>query len=438
MLHVTQYIDYFQANKLAEAVTSRSYLCLHDNNMYEYPDNARHHKIFLTIVSRATMMSKTDMAEVEVRRLPPLPLPPYVEGSEVNASIHFETQMATQYKNQQSTLEGALLHNQDIEYHPAPFNHWILDVTQYDSSMSASPSVSGSETFSAPLDYPDTQPVYHILGQPLPLGPDDMMNTQPWSAGLDEVWHNHNDFQQSQMPLWTYQDEPSVHQPPHYLPMYQAKLEQERESRCRLTSQPLPLPPTLASCTGHTALDMTAASTFDSDCASDSGSSDSGDEVTFPAYNQRAQHRFSHHAKHKDSAVLKLGKWSMGSDSLHISEQRHFQCQFSKYPDAHGRWCVKSFVRPEHLRRHHKTVHGTEKNYVCKVPGCKRHFSRGDNLRDHYWTHVNRGGRAGKNTKMTLAELKVILGPKEKRLIRRLKQRLSKTKVEKFTVKSKL
>jgi hypothetical protein len=52
-----------------------------------------------------------------------------------------------------------------------------------------------------------------------------------------------------------------------------------------------------------------------------------------------------------------------------------------------------------------------------------KRFSRGDNLRDHYWTHLSRGGRAGVNKKMTLEELKVILGPKEKKLIRRLREK---------------
>ncbi|KAI0604604.1 hypothetical protein TUN205_11149 [Pyrenophora tritici-repentis] len=51
-------------------------------------------------------------------------------------------------------------------------------------------------------------------------------------------------------------------------------------------------------------------------------------------------------------------------------------------------------------------------------------FSRGDNLREHYWTHVERGGRGGKNRKMGFPELKAILGPKEKQLAKRLKRKL--------------
>lgn len=392
-------------------------------------------------IYRTIMISMTDMFEVAGQRNSPLTSSPYAGVSEAHTALHFETHMPGQHKSPQFSPESALLHNQHIDYNPAPLNHWVLDVAQYDSPLSGSPSVSGSETFSSPPEYPEVQPVYHLLGQPLTLGSDNMIDNQSWPAGFDEVWRHQNDFQLSQMPLWTRRDEPSVPHPSHYLPLYPARLQpQERESRAEMLSQTLPHPTTLTSFSTHTAHDINSASTFDSDCDSESDSSDSGDEdaYAFSDYSQRPQHRSGHHAKHKDAAVLKLGKWSMSSDALHISEQRHFQCQYSKYPDAHGRWCTKSFVRPEHLRRHHKTVHGSERNYVCKVPGCKRHFSRGDNLRDHYWTHVHRGGRAGKNTKMTLAELKDILGPKEKRLIRRLKQRLSKTKSGNFKIKSRL
>jgi hypothetical protein len=66
---------------------------------------------------------------------------------------------------------------------------------------------------------------------------------------------------------------------------------------------------------------------------------------------------------------------------------------------------------------------------------CPRLFSRGDNLRDHYWTHVNRGGRAGKNIKMSLTELKTILGPKEKLLVKRLKMKLHNNQAKQIKAK---
>ena len=49
-----------------------------------------------------------------------------------------------------------------------------------------------------------------------------------------------------------------------------------------------------------------------------------------------------------------------------------------------------------------------------------------DNLRGHYWTHVERDGRSGTNEKMSLEKLGAILGRKEKRLMQRLKKRLQR------------
>lgn len=85
--------------------------------------------------------------------------------------------------------------------------------------------------------------------------------------------------------------------------------------------------------------------------------------------------------------------------------------------------CDSSFLRPEHLRRYVKSKHCETRPYTCKISGCSTPFSRGDNLRDHYWTHLDRGGRKGKNRKFAFAELKELLGPKEKKLIRRLRQK---------------
>ncbi|OAL07186.1 hypothetical protein IQ06DRAFT_8433 [Phaeosphaeriaceae sp. SRC1lsM3a] len=88
--------------------------------------------------------------------------------------------------------------------------------------------------------------------------------------------------------------------------------------------------------------------------------------------------------------------------------------------------CDRRFVRPEHFRRHLRTVHGDQRDYHCKV--CRRAFSRSDNLKDHYWTHVKRGGRRGKNKKYSIEELRAILGSKEKALIRKLKAKLERHK----------
>ena len=122
------------------------------------------------------------------------------------------------------------------------------------------------------------------------------------------------------------------------------------------------------------------------------------------------------------SPRMQVDKWAVAVNSIQQSDTRGYVC------DVPG--CVTAFVRPEHLRRHVKSKHSANRPYECKVPECRTPFSRGDNLRDHYWTHLHRGGRAGKNKKMTLPELKLILGPKEKKLIRRLKEK-QKQHVEK-------
>ncbi|KAH6863947.1 hypothetical protein B0T12DRAFT_402883 [Alternaria alternata] len=129
-----------------------------------------------------------------------------------------------------------------------------------------------------------------------------------------------------------------------------------------------------------------------------------------------------------NSSVMKLGKWStMPCSFPTASEPRPYVCHLEDKGHP-GNPCPKRFVRPEHLRRHVRTVHSAVRNHGCKV--CPRHFSRGDNLRDHYWTHLQRGGRNGKNDKMSLPELKAFLGPKEKLLVKRLKMKLHNTQIK--------
>ncbi|KAH7401229.1 hypothetical protein BKA66DRAFT_405569 [Pyrenochaeta sp. MPI-SDFR-AT-0127] len=165
------------------------------------------------------------------------------------------------------------------------------------------------------------------------------------------------------------------------------------------------------------------------DSDSDSDSSNSEDESDC-GQNKRSHCSTNtrHQGRQNTSPVLKLGKWTAPVDPYDQTDQRHYLCPFSSKADPNGGICRQRFVRPEHLRRHVKTVHGTAREYTCKVPKCRRAFSRGDNLRDHYWTHLSRGGRAGRNDKMSLEELKVILGPKERKLLRRLKAKLNKHK----------
>ncbi|KAH7406867.1 hypothetical protein DE146DRAFT_786657 [Phaeosphaeria sp. MPI-PUGE-AT-0046c] len=162
--------------------------------------------------------------------------------------------------------------------------------------------------------------------------------------------------------------------------------------------------------------------------ASMSDSDDSDYGYSCSTYSQRNQSG-TRSSTTKDSAsasVLKLGKWSMVADPFTQAPQRIYVCPLPEKSGPLSSQCDQRFVRPEHLRRHMKTVHGSLRPHLCKVPRCGRSFSRGDNLRDHYWTHIKRGGRIGKNQKMNLAELKEILGPKERKLIRKLKEKLHK------------
>jgi hypothetical protein len=99
------------------------------------------------------------------------------------------------------------------------------------------------------------------------------------------------------------------------------------------------------------------------------------------------------------------------------------------WPDKDGP-CPKQFARPEHLKRHINTVHEDHLDHLCNIPKCNKAFSRRDNLRDHYWTHVERGGRIGKNDKMSLGTLIKILGPKEEKLFKKLEKRLAEEKMK--------
>ncbi|KAI0572992.1 hypothetical protein Alg130_10278 [Pyrenophora tritici-repentis] len=135
--------------------------------------------------------------------------------------------------------------------------------------------------------------------------------------------------------------------------------------------------------------------------------------------------------------VMKLGKWVGNVNNLNITDSQKplYVCLMKCTRHGQVVQCGQTFGRSEHRRRHCKTVHSKERLYICKVPDCEKSFSRGDNLRDHYWSHVERGGRGGKNKKMGIPELKAILGPKEKELAKRLKEKLKIHKEKKELAK---
>jgi hypothetical protein len=86
--------------------------------------------------------------------------------------------------------------------------------------------------------------------------------------------------------------------------------------------------------------------------------------------------------------------------------------------------CGQGFTRPEHLQRHVRSVHCDQRKYGCKVQGCQKLFSRKDNLGDHYFSHLEKGEFRGRNVKLSLAELREVLWPEEKRMFNRLRRRL--------------
>jgi hypothetical protein len=115
--------------------------------------------------------------------------------------------------------------------------------------------------------------------------------------------------------------------------------------------------------------------------------------------------------------VMKVHKFPAYTNQNHI-QPTYIRPHVCDLPDKKNpqKMCGTRFVRPEHLRRHKNTVHVVNPKVIfkCTVPRCNTSFNRGDNLRDHYFTHVERGGRAGKNSKMALEEMKKILGPGSK------------------------
>ncbi|KAL6164257.1 hypothetical protein ACJQWK_09925 [Exserohilum turcicum] len=133
-------------------------------------------------------------------------------------------------------------------------------------------------------------------------------------------------------------------------------------------------------------------------------------------------------------AAVYLNKLGLITHPFHKAiKPRHYECPLMdmKMPQN---LCARRFQRRGHLRRHIVTVHGNGSFHLCKV--CAKAFSRHDNLREHYWTHLRRGGKTGKNIKMSLLELSAILGSEERQLVKRLQMRLNDAQAKKTKAKS--
>ena len=303
------------------------------------------------------------------------------------------------------------------------FDPWLLEGPGCGSPMSTSSSISHNESLPTP---PYTgMPMYDNVESPAFHHVRSPVNHEAWAAEPEHVWRpSYPDLptwgsqqfslpyhggpaceQMSLQPVQQYVPHSGPSVAPAYIPYHApAPFPTAR------VANPGPLRKELASDAGH--------SEKESDSESDESESD--DDASLHGSSYSTSRRSGANAN-----VMKLGKWGENPASYplhHTLDVRHWQCPLDDKDHA-GVPCPKRFQRPEHLRRHVRTVHGNDRCHFCKV--CPKTFSRGDNLRDHYWTHVNRGGRAGKNNKMSIPELKAILGPKERPLIRRLKMKLN-------------
>ena len=313
------------------------------------------------------------------------------------------------------------------------FDPWLLEAVPCDSPSSTASVSTPSEGVSTP-SYPAqlSLPVYQLYEESLQACASGSMSYSTYEGIDRSTWHPHYYQNESWQvppfaPAWdvtaysglvSLASSSMVDMPPSTVPLYPNVPNMLSARRQIFDSSPL-IPEEKGP--GD---NVTESSSSDSD-DSEYEDSDGGEgKTTDPV------------SRNHIPSILKLGKWDLTMDPLNRPEKRLYVCNECYAHGMEGRPCQKRFVRPEHLRRHIKTVHSGNRDYRCKVPQCARAFSRGDNLRDHYWTHLYRGGRVGKNDKMTLPELKLILGPKEKKLVRKLKTKLSKIKVTHRRVKA--
>ncbi|BGP20344.1 hypothetical protein JCM10213_001603 [Rhodosporidiobolus nylandii] len=64
-------------------------------------------------------------------------------------------------------------------------------------------------------------------------------------------------------------------------------------------------------------------------------------------------------------------------------EKKKVKKRGNKVHECPAENCTAAFKRPEHLRRHYKSVHRGEKPWPCVIEGCGKSFSRKDNLQQH-------------------------------------------------------
>jgi hypothetical protein len=321
------------------------------------------------------------------------------------------------------------------------FPPWLMDMPHYTGSLSRTSSLSGSEYISTPPAYTESSHMYHLMDQALPH-PANYMARDSQYSNQELHWQPHlssGGAHSSQQPLSRFAQ--SAWQPSDYTaPTFPSHMDYYASPH--LDNTPTLLSPSGSACDlrqqsfdeATVKPSETNSSEFDSD------SEDSSDESS-SSYSQRSGSRLdsgSHQRNPTVAPVLRLGRWSTIGDPYSHPPQRHYVCLIAAKSGERDRRCNRRFARPEHLRRHTNTVHSPLRPHCCKVPNCGKAFSRSDNLRDHYWTHIERGGRTGKNDKMSILELREILGRGEKRLFKKLKKRLADEQFKQAKVRSKL
>jgi hypothetical protein len=299
-------------------------------------------------------------------------------------------------------------------YYTAVAQDWQADA--FPASPSATSTLSGSDGFSTPR-YIEQQPLpaFCLAEQSLPVLAATKNATSHPDWNLPMVASNWQE-EYRDAPTWT-TSQTFVAQPWHVSDNFYP------------SSVLTAVVPSMPQVISGTAPGMAQSRFEDGGCNEDDDDDDNDDDFTADDVSDFEDCADEDGPETIASSMRSMGINSPGEPMMKVhkfpayTNQNHIQptyirphvCDLAdkKNPE---KMCGTRFVRPEHLRRHKNTVHVVNSKVIfkCKVPKCNRSFNRGDNLRDHYFTHVERGGRAGKNTKMALEEMKKILGPGSK------------------------
>lgn len=301
---------------------------------------------------------------------------------------------------------------------------WSFEAPACDSPISTSSSISNAESIHTP---PSTGlPMYETLEPTFPHTQSSLANNGTCTSGSESLWP----CSYPEVPPWDSQSFvlPCQNAPTYEQPTFELTQSFQAQAQVAASAPYLPYSEALQypmeQTMGAVALktEESGRNEGDSDDLSDSDSDESEYEdsgsssVSANALSRRSQAR---------SNVFRVEGWSTNMCAFNATPDRKHVCQVLVGPNGDIP-CPKRFQRPEHLRRHIKTVHriGLDKINYCKVPGCRAPFPRSDNFRQHYLTHLTKGKRRGNNEKMSFQRMKEILGPREKQLLRWLRMKL--------------